>query len=233
MIASGRIQERLPEQCPACGAVFAPSLGARRKKVQCPKCREIVSLQAPPPIVVAPKKVEPEWAELQARLVQLEALPARLELLEQQLEWLMDHRPAAEASLLRPGQRLRWFRGAPAALDGADDPLAGLRGETLLHNLRALRSGAITIVAAAGDPAARTLAERLLEIFRQAAWIVQGVNETAVPSQQRGLVLLSGACPPPPVLTTASMALTAAGLPLCCRVDDRIGANEAVLTVVR
>ena len=77
------------------------------------------------------------------------------------------------------------------------------------------------------------LAERFVEIFRQAAWIVQGVNETAVPSRQRGLVLLSGACPPPPVLTAASMALTAAGLPLCCRVDDRIGANEAVLTVAR
>lgn len=233
MIASGRVPAQLPEQCPACGAVFAPSLGSRRKKVQCPKCREIISLQPPPPIFVAPKEPEPAWAEMQSRLAVLESLPARLELLEQQLEWLMDHRPAAEASLLRPGQRLRWFRGAPAALDGADDPLAGPRGETLLHNLRSLRSGSIAIVAAAGNPAALTLAGRLAETFRQAAWIVQGVNETALPPRQRGLALLSGDCPPPPVLTAASMALTAAGLPLCCRVDDRLGANEAMLTVAR
>ena len=233
MIASGRIAERLPDQCPACGAVFAPSLGARRKKVQCPKCREVVTLQAPAPIIVATKSPDPEWAKLQARLDQLETLPARLELLEQQLEWLMDHRPAAEASLLRPGQKLRWLRGAPADLDAGDDPLAEPRGETLLHNLRALRTGTIKVAAAAGDPAARKIAERLLEIFRQAAWNVQDVTEAPLPPQQRGLALLSGACPPPSILTAASMALTAAGLALCCRVDDRLGANEVVLTVAR
>ena len=211
MIASGRIAERLPEQCPACGAVFAPSLGARRKKVQCPKCREIVSLQAPTPIVVAANNPGTELAELHARLDQLDALPARIELLEQQIEWLTDHRPAAEASLLRPGQKLRWLRGAPAASDAGGDPFSQPRGETLLHNLRAMRSSAITITAAAGDPIARKLAEQLLDVFRQAAWNAQGVADATLPPQQRGLALLTGACPPPSSLTTASTALTRSG----------------------
>jgi len=57
-----------------------------------PKCREVVrilsqSLDGPLP------------------------LRTRIELLEGQLAWLMDHRPAAEAALLRPGQSLRWLRG--------------------------------------------------------------------------------------------------------------------------
>ena len=194
MSAAQRLPEQLEERCPACGAAFAPSLGARRKKVQCPKCREIVVLAAAPtPVVLVESKAEPPAAALSA-------LAARVELLEKQLEWLMDHRPAAEAALLRPGQKLRWLRGARAVWNGE-----GEQGEILLHNLRALRSAGIKIVVAEGDARARKLSECLAEIFRQAAWRVDGPHEKLLPPGQQGLALLAAACPVSEAVTSASM----------------------------
>jgi hypothetical protein len=64
-------------------------------------------------------------------------LRTRIELLEGQLAWLMDHRPAAEAALLRPGQSLRWLRGM---VDWS------AQSEALRHNLRALRTATLRIV---------------------------------------------------------------------------------------
>jgi len=238
MIAAVRLPEPCEEHCPACGAVFAPSLGVRRKKVQCPKCRAVVMLKASAPAVPvalvagehAPA-VSAELAELRTLVTRLETLPARVELLEQQLEWLMDHRPAAEASLLRPGQRLRWLRSAPVPWTGEGEPLAGVQGEILLHNARALRSAALKIVVAAADVQARRLAERIKDLFCQAAWLVDGVHEKPLAPNQRGLVLLTSLCPPPPGFVAASMCLTAAACPIFCGYDTTIRDQEIVLTV--
>jgi hypothetical protein len=243
MTAAGRLSDHREEHCPACGAVFARTLGVRRRKVQCPKCREIVMLKpaelpeamapaAPVSLVTtAPTPAAAELAELRALVSRLETLPSRVELLEKQLEWIMDHRPAAEASLLRPGQRLRWLRGAPVPWTGDGEPLSGLQGEVLLHNARALRSAALTIFAAAADAQARRLAERLKELFTQAAWVVNGVFEKALAPGQNGLVLLTGLCPAPPGFVAASICLTAAACPLFSGFDGSIRESEIVLTV--
>jgi phage FluMu protein Com len=241
MIAAVRLPEHCEERCPACGAVFAPSLGVRRKKVQCPKCREIVMLKSPAPAaptipvaLVAGESAPPataELVELRALVSRLETLPGRVELLEKQLEWLMDHRPAAEASLLRPGQRLRWLRSAPVPWTGEGEPLAGVQGEILLHNARALRSAALTIVVTAADAQARRLAERIKDLFCQAAWLVEGVHEKLLAPNQRGLVLLTSVCPPPPGFVAASMSLTAAACPIFCGYDTTVREHEIVLTV--
>jgi hypothetical protein len=207
--------------------------------VQCPKCREIVVLKAPTPapvpVALVPSTPAPdlaaEVAELRALVSRLETLPTRVELLEKQLEWLMDHRPAAEASLLRPGQKLRWLRGAPTAWSGEGDPLSGHQGEILLHNARALRSAALTIVVTAGDVRARRLADRLKDLFGQAAWLVDGVHERLPVPGRHGLVLLTGGCPPPAGFVAASMCLTAAACPIFSGFDASLRENEIVLTV--
>lgn len=235
MIAAERLPEHHGEHCPACGAAFAPTLGARRKKVQCPKCREIVVLKAPAPVALAASEPAPgiaaELAELRALANRLETLPSRVELLEKQLEWLMDNRPAAEASLLRPGQKLRWLRSAPIAWSGEGEPLPGLQGEIVLHNARALRSGALTVFAAATDMRARRYAERLKELFCQAGWIVHGVHEKLLAPGQHGLALLTSVCQAPPGFVAASMCLTAAACPIFCGFDASVPDHEVVLTV--
>jgi hypothetical protein len=114
---------------------------------------------------------------------------------------------------------------------GEGDPLAGVQGEILLHNARALRSGALTIVVVAGDAQARRLAERIKDIFSQAAWLVEGIHERLLSPNQRGLVLLTSLCPPPPGFVAASMCLTAAACPIFCGYDTAIREHEVVLSV--
>lgn len=215
-------RDQVQEICPFCGAPFAPALGSRVRKVQCPKCREVIHRGA------RPEKTAPggdSAADLRARGEQLEAMESRIELLERQLEWLMDHRPPAEASLLRPGQRLRWLRGgASGALDEAPFDL-------LLQNLRALRGGAIVIQATAGDPAAWQLAGRIAGIFQQAAWQVEGPLERPFSRPQRGFMLFAGTFPAPASLTAASMAMTAAGFPLDCGFDESLPTEQTTLLV--
>jgi hypothetical protein len=144
---------------------------------------------------------------------------------------VMDHRPAAEASLLRPGQRLRWMRGAPVPWNGQGDPYSGPQGEILLHNIRALRSAVLTIRVAALDPRARRHGERLKEFFSQGGWLVNGIFEHPVTPGQQGLILLTGVCPPPPGFVAASMCLSAAACEVFCGFDAHLRGDEVILTV--
>jgi predicted Zn finger-like uncharacterized protein len=216
MTAAARLSGSLEDHCPACGASFAIGSGPRRKKVQCPKCREVVTLAA------LPAPVEKAVAALPSAPDELSALRTRVEVLEGQLTWLMDHRPAAESALLRPGQSLRWLRGT------AD---WSTQSDALRHNLRALRTATLRIVAAAEDPPLRRRAEQLREIFLDAAWLVPAVEELALAAGTRGLSLRGAACPPTRALTASSMALTAAGFQVCCCLDANLARDQVVLVV--
>jgi hypothetical protein len=220
MTAAARLSGSIEDHCPACGASFALAPGSRRKKVQCPKCREIVTLPITPqpagPEKAAPSNVPAAAAD------ELVALRTRVEILEDQLAWLMDHRPAAEAALLRPGQSLRWLRGTA---DWAE------QSDILRHNLRALRTAALRIVTASDDPALRRRAEQMREIFLDAAWLVPAVEERDLAGSTRGLSLRGSACPPSRTLTACSMALTAAGFHVCCCLDGDLAEEDVVLVV--
>jgi phage FluMu protein Com len=219
MTAAARLPGSLEDHCPACGASLAIAPGSRRKKVQCPKCREIVTLPvAPTPATaeICPAPTTPGAVD------ELAALRARVEILEGQLAWLMDHRPAAEAALLRPGQSLRWLRGTA---DWAE------QSEILRHNLRAMRTAALRITTTADDPALRRRAEQLREIFLDAAWLVPAVEARALAGNLRGLSLRGAACPPHRGLTACSMALTAAGFHVCCCQDATLAEDDIVLVV--
>ena len=219
---------RLQDTCPSCGAGFAPALGGRVRKVQCPKCREVI-LRGPPG-TAKPETAgrDSTMAALQARVERLEAVESRVELLEKQLEWLMDHRPPAEASLLRPGQRLRWLRAGANGTAVSDE---NAQREILLHNLRALRGGAISIQCAGDAVGAHEFADQLSSVFQQAAWRVDGPHPRTLSRSRRGLVLLGSTSPASPSLTAASMALSAAGFAVECGFDDALPAEQTILLV--
>jgi phage FluMu protein Com len=70
-------------RCPACGTAINTAATTRKRKVQCPKCREVVELGKVEALAaVPPSATAARIAELEARVLRLEALEARLAALE-------------------------------------------------------------------------------------------------------------------------------------------------------
>lgn len=215
MVRTPPIPESGGTVCPACNAAIRMTSSARRRRVQCPKCREVVLLEGSPeklPLEKAALTDEP--APEFNRMAQLEA---RVEALEATLRDAM----AADRAR-RDGigpKKLLWITTDPA--HPAD--FSTEQGLVLFHNLAGVRTQAITIRTPAGDSAAREHAMWFKSIFERAGWIVRGPEEITPDVAVDGLSL---AVPELPVAREAAatyFALKAAGFAPITVLDAALG----------
>lgn len=199
--------------CPACGAAIKAPHSPRRRRVQCPKCREVVFLESvpdkQPETVPQPAPASVATASEGQRIALLEA---RVEALEAALRDSM----AAVASTI-PQKRL-WLTSEP--------DFSPEQGQVLIHNLGSVRTQAITIRTPVGDPSARAHAEWFKTIFERAGWTVRGPEEITPDAAAMGLSL---AVPELPVAKEAAVtyfALKAAGFKPISVLDSSLAAKS-------
>ena len=214
--------------CPSCGARFSIASLGKRRRVQCPKCREVVSLEKKSPADLL-DALKAELGVLRAEVERLTGIEARVTALEQALGLHTAVEPEAE-SPAHP-MHLRWLPRHDTDTEQADLSLDPMREAVLQHNLEQSPGKMIAIRSAAGDPIARDLAERFKAVFERSSWTVVGVDEVVLPTVHHGLALAGGALPTPPDLASAYMAFTAAGFDLVPRLDPSLDAHDAVLIV--
>ena len=201
--------------CPACGAGIRTSPAARRRRVRCPKCREVVFIEsarvvdteavpdnAPSPAAVAPAPVAEMTPETRTRL---ESLEARVEMLEAALRELTT--AARTAPTNAPQRKLVWVSATP----GRAPTFSPEQDDALFRNLGSIHPQTIAIRTPRGDTAARTHAEWFKSVFERAGWNVLGPDEIAPEIAAAGMTL---AVPELPVAREAAatyLSLKAAG----------------------
>lgn len=205
--------ENAETACSACGATFKAPIARRRRRVQCPKCREVVFIEAAPtnepepevPVQSVTPPSPPPAPPASEDRSRIEALEARVEALEAALRDAMAalQAPAPGA----PARKFIWVASEPP-----DRPsFSQEQGQALFYNLGKVRTQAITIRTPAYDHAARTHAEWFKSVFERAGWTVHGPEEVEPGAAARGLSL---AVPELPVAKQAAatyFALKAAG----------------------
>jgi hypothetical protein len=219
-----RLSRRIEARCPKCSAPIVISAAVQGRKIQCPSCRQKVTVT-----------VEKAPQQLEYRPV-LETISQReLHLVEDAEVITRDaaNREPCESStpsdhpspLLKPGHRLRWFRrSGPAAADASDEQEA-----ILLHNLRAMGRRDITVEPVRADESGQLVVDRWCALFRAADWTVCEARPKSRPERNHGLVLAAGQCPLPHAATATYMALKAAGFPIIPRLDSSLGPEQAIL----
>jgi DNA-directed RNA polymerase subunit RPC12/RpoP len=227
--ASERLTPSSDFVCPSCGTTFSIAALGKRRRVQCPKCREVVSLE-PRTHTAVLDALKAELGMLRAEIERLSGLEARITELELAIGLRVIAQPEPPEP---PGTplHLRWLPRIDVDRTSAQDWLDSKREETLQHNLQLSPGKVIAIRSAAGDPIARQLAERFKAVFERSSWRVMGVEEIVVPMVEHGLALAGGALPTPPGLASAYIAFTAAGFDLVPRLDPSLEPNDAVLIV--
>lgn len=231
-----KIQPDLREaRCPSCGTWINTGT-TRRRKVQCPKCREVVDLntcELSPPRATPAETVEmaSQPAEaLAAEVAELRERVARLELLtggETALAKALSSAPAIRKTAAAPG-KLKWMPNGDAFAEaGFSEEAASI----LVHNLSAVRPHSISIRSAIGDPASKDRAMCFKDLFERGQWTVRGPWETNSPIGARGLILAVRSFPVPSEVTAAFIALTASGFSVISRLDPHLESDEALLIV--
>lgn len=243
-----------PEQrCPACDGVFTISSANRRKRVQCPQCREVVTLVEPGELngaggLHAAPELPPVdgWKEL------CEALQARIETLEHQVEALMVT-PRTNSSLiperLNDRSQSPCDRGSPGILpqNGQESHADGTeRREVFRTEMpapeakphaasgRSFQPSApeIRLLVTSEDGAAGRVTATLTEILVRTGWTVRGVTEVmALANDRGGLTLAAAPTLPLPRVTSTLNALREAGFAVTFQLDSERDANEALLIV--
>ena len=234
----------LEQSCPACGGRFTIGSAGRKKKVQCPQCREVVLLNGTAHAEAAPASpAAPEW------LARCEMLQARIDALEQQVEALLVA-PRARPPLF--AENLADFRAVRAEVPPPDDPAetpdAPVPRREIFREEKpdddaAMRemfarkyqppANDIGLLLPAGDGAARQSVEALTAILVRAGWQVRGVKEDRhfPPESRRGLTLAAAPTLPLPRITGTLNALREAGFSVGFQIDPKRGSNETVLIV--
>jgi DNA-directed RNA polymerase subunit RPC12/RpoP len=215
--------------CPSCGAIFSIASLGKRRRVQCPKCREVVTVDRKSPTDLL-ESLKGELNVLRAEVERLSELEGRVFALEIAMGLRVE--PIAEPTE-GPSQavHLRWLPRSNADVEESDVSLDPAREAVLQYNLQQSPGKMIAIRSALGDPIARQLAERFKAVFERSSWRVVGVDEVAVPLAHHGLALAGGSLPTPPDLASAYIAFTAAGFDLVPRLDPSLEPNDTVLIV--
>ena len=208
--------------CPACHATINTSSVGRRRRVQCPKCREVVELGA--------KKTKPAPAEnvqIHVPLAEIQALEARIAALE---EAFVNSKPALpiEITIQRPEKKWKWIDRTDAH-DAEKLPVNVT--EVLLHNLGNFDGHTITMHVSSGSTRAASLAASLKEVFERASWTVEGPTEIVSRGSETGLFLAVGGLPLPPAAEAAHFAMTTSGFTLHSFLDPKLTGPETILIV--
>jgi hypothetical protein len=212
MVKRNAPSESIETACPACGASIKATRTTRRRRVQCPKCREVVFIESTVP--AEPKPAEPKPAPTPTPpppatsaddRKRIELLEARVEALEATLRDAMA--TARTNAWNAPQRQLIWMTATP----GQPPAFSHEQGQALLLNLAGIRSQGIAIRIPAGDEPARLHAEWFKSIFERAGWTVRGPEELPPGATGAGISL---AVPELPVNKDAAatyLALKAAG----------------------
>jgi uncharacterized Zn finger protein (UPF0148 family) len=231
-----KIQTELRDiRCPSCGTPLHTSGLTRRRKVQCPKCRETVDLspeaaseREKTAVAAPPDAHAAELAELRARVAHLESLEVRVAELERALETAVSAPASLPERAAISKHKIRWMPHGDLFRDaGFSEEAAGI----LVHNLSAVRPHEITIRSPAGDAAARDRAQCFKDLFERGQWRVRGPHDTYAPVGERGLILAVRSFPVPAEVTAAFIALTASGFSVISRLDPHLDSDEALLIV--
>lgn len=210
--------------CPACGAAIKWPASSRRRRVQCPKCREVVTLGEP----IVPQNPSPPPLPPSAREVGSERDHSRIEVLEARVDALEERmkNQAATDSVPAPAaahaSKLQWVSGASVQ---SDDVAPG-QEEALVHNLSGIPSQAITIRTAAGDRAALKRAQWFKTIFERARWSVHGPEEVSPIGVGQGLSLAVSSLPVAKEAAATYLALKAAGFDATPVLDASLASQE-------
>ena len=216
--------------CPACHASIKAPASPRTRRVQCPKCREVIvigslagketaSADRKPPAPEPGGLEQDRLATIEARLAALEAALIRV--------------PAATVAepVAAPARKLQWITGA----SGHAPEFSAEQGDVLVHNLGTVAAQDITVCTPAGDAIASEHAAWFKEIFLRAGWTVRGPVDIAPETAGKALSL---AVPELPVAQDAAktyLALRAAGFVpitvLANSLGSSIGASPLSLTV--
>ena len=210
--------------CPACGAAIGTASIGRRRRVQCPKCREVVEIkkpQRPPEIVAVPD------AETTVPLAKIEALEARISALEEAVTAAAPVQPI-EITIQQPERRWKWIAHSEAH---EAERLPTNVEEVFLHNLRNYDGHTLTIRASAENPLALARATALKKIFERAQWTIEGPLHIAARNTEKGLFLAVGGLPLPPAAAATYFAMTASGFAVQSFLDPKLAGDETVLIV--
>jgi hypothetical protein len=200
-------------------AIKAPP-SPRRRRVQCPKCREVVFIEsstAPTADVPSETALPPEPVE--DANTRLERLEARVKALEAALKEPTTPIQAVGTGFVK--RKLLWVTGEP----GQAPHFSAEQGKALVHNLGTVGTQAITIRTPAGNQTAREHAEWFKAVFELAGWSVRGPEEISPESAGAGLSL---AVPELPVAQEAAatyLALKAAGFEPIPIVDSALAGD--------
>ena len=210
--------------CPACDAPINTSSIGRRRRVQCPKCREVVELGAKKaPLAMMAALPPAPSVEVPASQAKIEALEARIAALEKAFVAAAPTLPI-EITIQRPEKKWKWIAHSNAHEAWK---LPTQVEEALLHNLRNFDGQTITIHATPGSPRAAGLKE----IFERADWTVEGPVALAASGTDAGLFLAIGGLPLPPAAAATYFAMTASGFTLNSFLDPKLTGMETILIV--
>lgn len=192
--------------CPSCGAVIKAPPSPRRRRVQCPKCREVVVIESreEPAPAAAKRTVRTPDADA-AEQSRLDSLEARVAALEAILAQSHAQTPSTIPGI--PMQKLQWVAGpGERAADFSPE-----QAKALVHNLGTVKSKEITIRAPAGDRIASEHALWFKSAFERAGWKVRGPEEIEPHSAERALSLAVPELPVGQDAAATYLALKAAG----------------------
>ena len=214
--------------CPSCEAPISTASIGRRRRVQCPKCRQVVDLRAaekPAPKAIAlslPLDEEPR-----VPLAKIAVLEARIAALEEAAKMASPLKPI-EIVVQRPERKWKWLAHSPAH---DAEKLPTNITEIFLQNLGNYDGHTIAIQLASAEPGAFARAMNLKGVFDRAQWTVTGPGEVLPRNAETGLFLAVGSLPLPPAAAAAYFAMTTSGFAVQSFLDPKLGNDETILIV--
>lgn len=190
-------------ECPACGASIK-STDARARRVQCPKCRQIVVIGGRGDFPSTGSEAAAADVEIREgthdRITALEEKVAALEVALTRMATgkMPDAHPV-------PVEKMKWFT-RPGGADYSTE-----QADVLFHNLGTVPAQDIAIRVAAGDPIAMERATWFRAIFRRAGWIVRGPVELPLDAAGKIITLAVPELPVSQVAAKTYLALKASG----------------------
>ena len=214
--------------CPACNAPINTASVGRRRRVQCPKCREVVELggKKAAPAAKAAQPLLP-GVKIHVPLAEIQALEARIAALEEAFVKAAPVVPI-QITIPRPEKKWKWVAHSEAH---ESEMLPANLSEVLAHNLGNFEGHTIAIRVSAESGRALARAAALKEIFERADWTVEGPAAITTRGNDAGLFLAVGGLPLPPAAAAAYFAMTASGFTLNSYLDPRITGTETILIV--
>lgn len=199
--------------CPACGAKITVRTRGSPKKLQCPKCLQIIPVApALPPPAGLPQELEEITRDLAALSVEVRRVAAEVEdqkrvtrALERELS-VLGSSAQAEPPVALPGI-------APAmGPDGVGRRLNERQHTALVEALRTGGSCAVSVRCPLDDEEAARFAGELRAAYMEAGWRAGEPVRCEFDPRRRGLVIAAGELPAPVEVVRTFKAFAGAGL---------------------